>query len=68
MFKNTDELPKDLITVTDARKIVQCSPFKMAGLLRDGTLRSYSDPLDKRIKLVSKAEVRALIVKKAKAA
>lgn len=52
--------PIDLITVAEARKLLGVSPVKMADLLKQGYLRSFHYPLDKRVKLVSRAEVLAL--------
>jgi hypothetical protein len=40
----------------------------MATLLKSGTLRHYANPLDNRVKLVSKAEVLSLIPERAEAA
>jgi hypothetical protein len=64
-----DELrPKDLITSSEARKLLQVSRIKMAALLKNGTLRHYPNPLDNRVKLVSKSEVLSLIPERAEAA
>ena len=60
--------PQDLITATEARKILNISPFKLARLLGEGTLRYFPDPLDDRKKLVSKSEVLALKAPRAEAA
>ena len=60
--------PADLITATEARRLLGVSPLKMTKLLRDGVLRHFPDPLDDRKKLVSRAEVLALKVPKAEAA
>lgn len=57
--------PKDLITTTDARRLLSVSQAKMAQLLKNGNLRHFPNPLDGRVKLVSRAEVLALIPKKA---
>ncbi len=54
------ETPDDLITATAARKILGVSPLKMTSLLKKGLLRTWSDPLDNRKKLVSRSEVEAL--------
>ncbi len=62
------ETPKDLITVKEARKLLSISPLTMSRLLQSGTLRHFSNPLDRRSKLVSKAEVLALIPSRAEAA
>ncbi|MEA2175648.1 MAG: hypothetical protein QOD00_3240, partial [Blastocatellia bacterium] len=50
----------DLITVAEARKLLGVSPVKMADLLRQGHIRSFPYPLDKRVKLVSRTEALAL--------
>jgi predicted site-specific integrase-resolvase len=62
------EAPRDLITTTEAIKLLGISPTTMRNLLRDGDLRYFTDPLDKRKKLVSRSEVLALRVPKAEAA
>jgi hypothetical protein len=60
--------PHDLITAVEARKILGVSTKKMAALLKSSTIRHFPNPLDRREKLVSKAEVLALIPKRAEAA
>ncbi len=60
--------PSDLITATQARKLLSVSPLKMSKLLSQGVLRHFPDPLDERKKLVSKSEVLALKVPRAEAA
>ncbi len=62
------DTPKDLITATDARKLLGISPLKMSLLLRQGVLRHFPDPLDHRKKLVSKADALALKMPRAEAA
>jgi hypothetical protein len=57
----TMDIPKDLISAVEARKTLGVSTKKMAELLKDGTLRYFPNLLDRREKLVSKAEVLALI-------
>jgi hypothetical protein len=52
--------PIDLIPVSEARKLLGVSPAKMSQLIRDGIIRHYPDLLDKRVKLVSEAEVTSL--------
>ncbi len=54
------ERPKDLIRSTEARKLIGVSHIKMAQLLKDGTIRYFTDPLDSRKKLVSRSAVLAL--------
>lgn len=63
-----DLKPKDLITASEARKLLRVSRIKMATLLKNGTLRHYVNPLDNRVKLVSKTEVLSLIPERAEAA
>ena len=53
--------PADLITTSEARKLLGVSQAKMAQLLKQGYLRFYNNPLDRRMKLVSEAEVLSLI-------
>lgn len=60
--------PSDMIQVADARKILGVSTVKMAQLLREGVLRAFNDPLDKRVKLVSLAEIETLLNMRGKAA
>ena len=55
-----NKLPDDLITTAEARDLLNVSTVKMAQLLRDGTLRYFTSPLDRRVKFVSRAEVVAL--------
>lgn len=62
------QTPDDLLTTKEARELLNVSPLTMARILRDGTLRHFPNPIDKRQKLVSKAEVEALIPKRAKVA
>jgi hypothetical protein len=57
----TPNQPTDLIPVSEARKILGVSRLKMAELLRDGHIRHFPYPLDKRVKLVSREEVLALV-------
>ncbi len=60
--------PNDLITVAEARKMLGVSTVKIAQLIKNGMLHHSPDPLDKRVKLVSEAEVRALQLRSRKAA
>jgi len=52
--------PNDLIPVTEARSMLRISPAKMSQLLKEGVIRYFPDQLDKRVKLVSEAEVLSL--------
>ena len=60
--------PNDLITTSEARRLLGVSAVKMAQLIRDGILPFYANPLDRRVKFVSKAQVEALKPKRAEAA
>ena len=60
--------PNDLIKVTAARKLMGVSPMKMAQLIKDGFLRTFDNPLDRRVKLVSRAEIDSLLDMREKAA
>lgn len=60
--------PGDLIKVTTARKLLGVSPMKMAQLIKDGFLHTFDNPLDRRVKLVSRAEVDSLLDMREKAA
>lgn len=61
-------LPDDLITIREARALLGVGPSKMAQLLRNGVLPHYENPLDARVKLVSKTEVLSLKPRRAQAA
>lgn len=61
-------IPQDLIKVIEAQHILGVSHKKMTQLLRDGVLRHFPNPLDRRQKLVSKADVLGLIPRRAEAA
>ena len=67
-FVMEESKPRDLITASEARSLLRVSRIKMATLLKNGTLRHYVNPLDNRVKLVSKAEVLSLIPERAEAA
>lgn len=60
--------PTDLISTSEARHILNVSAVKMAQLIRDNIVRHFPNQLDKRVKLVSKAEIEALKPKRAEAA
>jgi hypothetical protein len=51
----------DLITLSVARAILGVSRTKIWRLVRDGTLTVYSNPLDRREKLVQRSQVEALL-------
>jgi hypothetical protein len=60
--------PNDLITSTEARKLLGISPYKMSKLIKSAVVHTYPDPLDDRVKLVSKSEILGLVTKRAEAA
>jgi predicted DNA-binding transcriptional regulator AlpA len=60
--------PTDLITTREAIKLLHISPSTMSRLIKDGVLNHFVDLLDKRVKLVSRAEVEALKAQSRKAA
>ena len=62
------ETPKDLISLREARALLKTSPNKIAELVSKKILSSYTTPLDRRKKLVSRAEVLALQTPRAEAA
>ena len=62
-----DNLSNDLITLSEAARILNVSRPKMSRLVASGKLTTYEDPLDDRAKLVRREEVLALQVR-AKAA
>ncbi len=51
---------RTLITVGEARQRLGVSNHTVARLVREGFLRTYPNPLDKRQKLVDAAEVERL--------
>jgi hypothetical protein len=54
------ELPDDLVAVAEAQRLLGVSHAKIAQLIREGALRHFPNQLDRRVKLVSRAEVLAL--------
>lgn len=52
--------PSDLITNTEARKLLDVSPKKMADLIKAGTIKAYPDTIDGRVKLISRSEIEKL--------
>lgn len=59
-------IPHDskLITVTEARRLLGISANKMSALIGSGTLPYEQDPLDRRVKLVRRADVEGLMRKR----
>jgi hypothetical protein len=62
------DTPNDLITSTEARKLLGISPYKMSKLIKSGVVHTYPEPLDDRVKLVSRSEILGLVTKRAEAA
>jgi hypothetical protein len=58
----------DLITTTAARTLLKVSTKKMAELIKSKVLATHDNPLDKRVKYVSRKEVEALLTYKEEAA
>lgn len=52
--------PRDLISVTEARRLLRVSRIKIAELIKKNVIRTFPYPLDRRVKLISKAEIEAL--------
>lgn len=55
--------PKDLITLSEAARLLGVSRPKMSRLVSGGKLTTFNDPLDDRAKLVSRQEVLSLQVR-----
>ncbi len=56
----TNDMPSDLVAVAEAQRLLGVSHAKIAKLIREGTIRHFPNPLDRRVKLVSRSEVLAL--------
>ena len=56
-----DETLPDLITATEARRLLGVSKPTLARLIREGALPTVTSPLDKRLKLVRASDVAALL-------
>ena len=65
---NNINRPDDLISTTEARKLHGVSTVKMTQLIKHGVFTVYTDLLDRRVKLISRAEVKALKHRSVKAA
>jgi len=60
--------PTDLISATEAQHLLGVSRPKMSRLLKDGVIRHFPNPVDRRVKLVSRAEVLAILPPRVRAA
>lgn len=59
--KSVDMRNSELIKVAEARKLLGVSANKMAALIGSGAIPFEQDPLDHRVKLVSRKDVQKLI-------
>lgn len=48
------------VTVAEAQKLLGVSHTKIWQLMKDGTLKAYKSPLNKRVKLVKREDVERL--------
>lgn len=55
------DLRNELMKVAEAQRLLGVSKKKMASLLVEGTLPYTLDPLDKRVKLINRADVERLM-------
>lgn len=55
-----ENVVKDLIPLQEAQTLLGVSHQKMTNLVKEGLLKIYRDPLDKRKKLVRRAELARL--------
>jgi excisionase family DNA binding protein len=55
------DLRNELMKVTEVQRLLGVSKKKMASLLAEGTLPFTLDPLDKRVKLINRADVERLM-------
>ncbi len=60
--------PDELITMSEAQRILGVSQVKMSKIVKEGMLRHWRNPLDARVKLVSRRHVEALKSMRTKAA
>lgn len=56
-----DETTPDLITASQARRLLGISKPTLARLIREGVLPTIDSPLDMRVKLVHTSDVLALL-------
>lgn len=55
------DLQNELMKVMEVQRLLGVSKKKMASLLAEGTLPYTLDPLDKRVKLIKRADVERLM-------
>jgi hypothetical protein len=58
--------PDDLLTTGQVQRLLGISRRKMAELIATGELHTQPDPLDKRVKLIRRFEVDALLDRSSK--
>lgn len=61
-------IPTDLISTSEAQRLLGVSRPTMSRLLKEGVIRYFPNLIDRRVKFVSKAEVLALLPRRAEAA
>ena len=49
------------ITTRKAQELLGISKGKMTDMIERGEIKTYPDPLDKRVKLIKKADVEAIL-------
>jgi hypothetical protein len=54
------EKREELLTLRAAETLLEVSHQKMTNLVKDGVLKTFTSPLDRRKKLVRKSDVEAL--------
>lgn len=57
---NTEEQESEFLTVNQAREELGISRPTIARLIREGFLHAEVDPLNRRVKLIRRSEVKAL--------
>jgi hypothetical protein len=55
------DIQNELMKVTEVQRLLGVSKKKMAALLAEGTLPYILNPLDKRVKLINRADVERLM-------
>jgi excisionase family DNA binding protein len=64
----TDNQPSELLTLSEAARVLGVSRPKMTRMVSKGLLVTHNNPLDERTKLVRRADVLALLEWSRKAA
>jgi excisionase family DNA binding protein len=68
MDEHDTGVPGDLMTVGGARELLGVSKTTMARLIREGTLPTQPDPIDRRIRLIRRADLVSLMSRSSKRA